>query len=73
MNLNPYERLANAIVLQAVTDYRNARKTLKIRPKDGDAMYTTKEVIAFFRSDYFKALTSIDPELLISKLRKEFE
>ena len=73
MNLNPYERLANAIVLQAVTDYRNARKTLKIIPKDGDAMYTTKEVIAFFRSDYFKVLTSIDPELLISKLRKEFE
>lgn len=73
MNLNPYERLANAIVLQAVTDYRNARKTLKIRPKDRDAMYTTKEVISFFRSDYFKVLTSIDSELLISKLRKEFE
>lgn len=73
MNLNPYERLANAIVLQAVTDYRNARKTLKICPKDRDAMHTTKEVIAFFRSDYFKVLTSIDPELLISKLRKEFE
>lgn len=73
MNLTPYERLANAIILQAVTDYRNARKTLKIRPKDGDAMYTAKEVIAFFRSDYFKVLTSIDPEVLISKLRKEFE
>lgn len=73
MNLSPYERLANAIILQAVTDYRNARKTLKICPKDRDAMYTTKEVITFFRSDYFKVLTSIDPELLISKLRKEFE
>jgi len=73
MEYNTYEELANAIVLQAVTDYRNARKTLKIRPKDRDAMYTTKEVIAFFRSDYFKVLTSIDPELLISKLRKEFE
>lgn len=73
MNLNPYERLANAIVIQAVADYRNARKTLKIRPKDGEALHTTKEVIAFFRSDYFKVLTSIDPEVLISKLRKEFE
>ena len=73
MNLIPYERLANAIILQAVADYRNARKTLKIRPKDGEALYTTQEVIAFFRSDYFKVLTSIDPELLISKLRKEFE
>lgn len=73
MEYNTYEELANAIVLQAVTDYRNARKTLKTRPKDRDAMYTTKEVIAFFRSDYFKVLTSIDPELLISKLRKEFE
>ncbi len=73
MNLSPYERLANAIVIQAVADYRTARKTLKIRPKDGEAMYITKEVIAFFRSEYFKVLTSIDLELLISKLRKEFE
>lgn len=73
MEYNSYEQLAHAIVMQAVTDYRNARKTLKIRPKDGEALHTTKEVIAFFRSDYFKVLTSIDPELLISKLRKEFE
>ncbi|MBE6738292.1 MAG: hypothetical protein E7566_06545 [Ruminococcaceae bacterium] len=73
MSYDPYEQLANAIVKQAVTYYKNAHKTLKIRPKDRDAMYTTKEVIAFFRSDYFKVLTSIDPELLISKLRKEFE
>lgn len=34
MNLSPYEKLANAIIWQAVTDYRNARKILKIRPKD---------------------------------------
>ena len=73
MNLSHYERLANAIIMQAVTDYRNARKTLRSCPKDGDAIYNPKEVIAFFRSDYFKVLTSIDPELLISKLRKEFE
>ena len=73
MKRDPFEELANAIILQAATDYRNARKMLKIRSKDGKAMYTTKEVIAFFRSDYFKVLTSIDPELLISKLRKEFE
>jgi len=58
--MNPYEELANAIVLQAVKDYRL---------HDNE-----KEIVSlerFFRSDWFGVLTSIDPEMLIAKLRKE--
>ena len=56
----PYENLANAIVLQAVKDYRL---------HDDE-----KELVSierFFRSGWFSTLTSINPEMLISKLRKE--
>ena len=58
--MNPYEELANAIVLQAVKDYRL---------HDDE-----KELVSierFFRSDWFGVLTSINPEILITKLRKE--
>ena len=56
----PYENLANAIILQAVKDYRL---------HDDE-----KELVSierFFRSGWFSTLTSINPEMLISKLRKE--
>ena len=56
----PYENLANAIVLQAVKDYRL---------HDDE-----KELVSierFFRSGWFGVLTRIDPEMLIAKLRKE--
>lgn len=69
MNVSSYERLANAIVLQAVADYRKARKDLKIYPRDKKAMYRAREIIRFFRSDYFSVLTSIDAESLLKNLR----
>jgi len=58
--MNPYEELANAIVLQAVKDFRL---------HDDE-----KELVSierFFRSSWFSVLTSINPEILITKLRKE--
>ena len=58
--MNPYENLANAIVLQAVKDYRLT---------DDEAELA--EIERFFRSAWFGVLTSVDPDLLISKLRKE--
>ena len=56
----PYENLANAIVLQAVKDYRLH-----------DDEQELASIERFFRSGWFNTLTSIDPEMLISKLRKE--
>lgn len=35
---NPYEKLANAIILQAVSDYRVALKKVKKNPKNRDAI-----------------------------------
>ncbi len=56
----PYENLANAIVLQAVKDYRLH-----------DDEQELASIERFFRSGWFGVLTRIDPEMLIAKLRKE--
>ena len=56
----PYENLANAIILQAVKDYRLH-----------DDEKELASIERFFRSGWFSTLTSINPEMLISKLRKE--
>ena len=66
-----YEKLANAIILQAVKDYRDALKKQKKRPCYEPAKYTITEVERFFRSDWYRELTSVDGNFLIEKLRSE--
>ena len=68
---DPYESLANAIILQAVKDYRDARKKQKYHPKNKDAKLIIEDCERFFRSDWFAALTSVSGELLITKLQEE--
>jgi len=68
---NPYEKLANAIVLQAVSDYRAALKKVKKNPKNRDAIDGALQIEKFFQSEWYQALTSVDGEYLISRLRKE--
>ena len=58
--MDPYQELANAIVLQAVKDYRLH-----------DDEQELARIERFFRSDWFSVLTNVNPEILITKLRKE--
>ncbi len=71
--LDPYQLLANAIVLQAVKDYRVAIKGLQKIPDSKDYLSEKGSIERFFRSRWFGALTTIDPEYLIAKLRKEVD
>lgn len=57
--MTAYEELANAIVLQAVKDWRSGGEREKA------------EVEHFFRSAWFGCLTRLDSEVLITNLRKE--
>ena len=57
--MTAYEELANALVLQAVKDWRSGDERDKA------------EVEHFFRSAWFGCLTKLDPEALIMNLRKE--
>lgn len=66
-----YQELANAIVEQAAKDYRAALKTLWRHPDSKAATQTTMEVERFFNSPWYAALTDIDPDYLIDRLRKE--
>lgn len=58
--MDPYENLAQAIILQAVKDYRLT-----------DDESELAEIERFFRSGCFGVLSKVDPEYLIKKLRKE--
>lgn len=67
----PYERLANAIILQAASDYRRDLKKLKKNPQNRDVMNEALRIEKFFRSSWYQVLTTVDGEFLIQKLRKE--
>ena len=69
--MNGYEELANAIILQAVKDYREALRLLSMNPNDKSAKRDQRNIERFFRSEWFKALTTIDGERLISELESE--
>lgn len=72
-NINPYDNLANAIIVQAAKDYKDAVKKLKRGRKNSEAERIRNECLRFFRSEWFNTLTEIDPEFLISKLNEEVE
>ena len=71
--MDSYEKLANAIVLQAVKDYRTALKRVARHPKAWDGLATKNECERFFRSGWFGVLTGIDPEMLMRKLQMEVQ
>jgi hypothetical protein len=68
---DPYENLANAIILQAVKDYRRALKALKMNPRNRTALSEKESIERFFRSGWYGALTKVDGEMLIEKLNEE--
>ena len=68
---DPYVRLANAIVLQAVSDYRVALKKIKAHPKNREAISEALEIEKFFRSGWYSQLTDVDGEYLIRRLQDE--
>jgi hypothetical protein len=68
---DPYEDLANAIVLLAVKDYRDALKKLMKHPRHESAKRAKAEVERFLRSDWYRELTAVEPEILLRKLKEE--
>ena len=71
--IRAYENLANAVIEQAVKDYRRARVKLAKEAGDVMALKTRRETERFFRSAWFGQLTTLDGELLLEKLEEESE
>lgn len=70
-NISPYEALGNAVVLQAVKDYRDAVHKLSCGKKNTVAESMKQECEWFFRSQYFNLFTQLDGKALLSQLEKE--
>lgn len=67
--IKPVERLANAIILQAVDDYR---RLLTSKPTRGFIGSET-EIEQFFTGDFFKVLTKLDGPFLMKRVRTTTE
>ena len=69
--LNPYQELANAIIIMAVKDYRHALRIQRRNPDSKAAQIKIDEIERFFRSEWYQILTGFDGEMLMRRLREE--
>lgn len=69
-----YQNLANAIIVQAVKDFRSYAKVAR---KNGygskQAINEMRKIIEFIKSPWFETLSDIDPDYLLEKLKEEVE
>lgn len=65
-----YENLANAIVQQAVKDYRKALLYLHRHPDCSAYRENVCELENFFRSEWIHMLTDLDGTWIMDKVRK---
>ena len=68
-NVDCYENLANAIVLQAVKDYKSALFRLEDHPNNRETQYEKKKLEQFFHSSWYNTLTDLDADTLLSGVR----
>lgn len=73
MSLDPYEALANAVVLQAVKDWRESTKKVSRGRRNINAQDMKEECKRFFTSSYFSTFTEMDGNMLLMKLKQEVE
>ena len=69
-----YENLANAIILQAVKDFRRCIKVVKRNTRNKEKVIEEmREIVTFIKSPWFKTLTNLEPSILLKKLQQEVE
>ena len=72
-DIDPYKDLANAIILQAVEDYRKWAKEYSDSRDDRKLRKNLVELKEFFRSECFSILTHLDGVQLLARLKSELE
>ena len=68
---DPLQDLCNAIVAQAAEDYRDSLKELKRDPDDRFALIRAGEIERFFKSEWCRKLTKVDPFYIRDRIRAE--
>lgn len=71
--MEPYENLANAIVIRAAEDYRHAARKLMVNPDFLPALRLESDCESFFLSGWFSILTDISGASLLARLKEERE
>lgn len=66
-----YENLANAIITEAVHCYRNAYLRYLRKPNNSACRANLDELRVFFNSHWYRALTTLDADYILSKIEKE--
>lgn len=72
MKIDPYEELANAIIIQAAREYKQILKVLKVHPKNIVAENQAKEIEEFFLSKWFRDISNADGEFIITELKEQY-
>lgn len=65
-----YETLANAVIIQAVKDYRTAYRKYMKNPAGNAAACEIKSLERFFLSEWFQMLTDADGGEILRKVRE---
>ena len=68
-----YRALADAIILRSVKDFRPAYRRLKKHPNDNLAQGIAQEIIRFFCSQHFEALSDLDGPALLNRIMREID
>lgn len=66
-----YENLANAIIFQAVKDWRKSVRKIRKSPFEMQNYHKRDECEEFFLSPLFACLTELDGELLLKNLKEK--
>ena len=67
--MEPSLELANAIIMQAVKDYRQALKYYFLRPQKKEYQQDVTELERFFASEWFQLLSNLDGQALMRQIR----
>ncbi len=75
-----YEDFANGIIIQAAKDYRKILRQLHKTPSGREHQAKRNELNAerrsierFFRSKWYRRLTTVDGGMILSRLQNEFK
>lgn len=68
-----WDKLAKAIIKQAVDDWRTLIKEEKRALSEYNTIISLKEIRQFFRSDYCRSLMDSDPLIILKQLEKELK
>lgn len=70
---NPYEELANAVIIQAAYDYCAMLEQRRYYIRNSWFMREMQELEAFFLSEQFQMLTAVSGAYLLGRMQTEFE